>query len=176
MNLETKLKTNFKKKLYGKISYVYMVMFLLTLGVYSCSIPFMPEVPPSSYSTQAAINVLSNKYNLLDSGDINGFGDIYLGDGKYSIFDGVDGMLMVFRYDKPESAKENWEKVTKKYGNPFKMKYFKVNMGVYGLFTIRLDKTDLYIWYKDNWLIVITGDGISNFVQDVNEIYKTLKR
>lgn len=159
-----------------KSTYLFPLIFLIVLMTYSCSVPFLPEVPPSSYSLEAAINVLTGKYYLLDSGYINGFGDINLGEGRYAIFDGVDGMFMIFRYEDPEQAKENWTKVTKKYGNPFKMKYVKINMGSYGVFTIRLEKTDLYAWFKDNWLIVITGDGVEGFIQDVNNVYKTLKR
>lgn len=156
--------------------YLFLLMLFTVLVIYSCSIPFLPEVPPSSYSLDAAINVLTGKYYLLDSGYVNGFGDINLGEGKYAIFDGVDGMLMIFRYEDLEQTKENWNKVTKKYGNPFKMKYIKINMGNYGIFTIRLEKTDLYIWYRENWLIVVIGDGVESFIQDLNNIYKTLKR
>ncbi|KAF2961116.1 DUF3242 domain-containing protein [Fervidobacterium sp. 2310opik-2] len=157
-------------------SFVYILWaFVLTLLFFSCSVPFIPEVPPSSYSQEAAINVLSNKYYLIDSGYIEGFGDIYLGEGRYAIFDGIDGIFMVFKYDDEEHAKESWNKITKKYNNPLKLKYFKVNMGDYGIFTLRLENTDLYVWYKDNWLIVISGDKIDNFVKDVNEIYKTIK-
>ncbi|MEN3041800.1 MAG: DUF3242 domain-containing protein, partial [Fervidobacterium sp.] len=109
-------------------------------------------------------------------GYINGFGDINLEEGRYAVFDGVDGLFMVFRYENIEQARENWNKITKRDGNPFKIKYVKINMQSYGIFTIRLEKTDLYAWYKDNWLVIITGDGIENFVKDVNNIYKTIKR
>gem|GEM_PF-412918 len=153
-----------------------MIVFTLLLCLLSsCSVPFIPQVPPSSYSTEAAINVLSSKYYLLDSGFINGFGDILLGDGKYAVFDGVDGILMVFRYENKDDSKEKWSEITSKYGkNPLKLKYMKINMGTYGIFTIRLENTDLYAWYKENWLIVITGDKIDQFIQDVNDIYKAI--
>ncbi|SHN62866.1 Protein of unknown function [Fervidobacterium gondwanense DSM 13020] len=152
------------------------VVLVIILILSSCSIPFIPEVPPSSYSLEAAVNVLSNKYTLLESGWINGFGDIQLGDGRFAIFDGVDGFFMLFKYESNEEAKENWNKITKKYGNPLKIKYMKVNMGDYGVFTVRLESTDLYAWFKENWLIVVTGDKIEGFVRDVNEIYNTVKR
>ncbi|MCX7654450.1 MAG: DUF3242 domain-containing protein [Fervidobacterium sp.] len=156
--------------------YISIIAFMMFFILYSCSIPFLPEVPPSSYSLEAAINVLTGKYYLLDSGYINGFGDINLEEGRYAVFDGVDGLFMVFRYENLDQARENWNKITKRYGNPFKIKYVKINMQSYGIFTIRLEKTDLYAWYKDNWLVVITGDGVENFVKDVNNIYKTIKR
>jgi len=152
----------------------FVVLFLMLLS--SCSIPFIPEVPPASYSTEAAINVLANKYILMDSGWINGFGDMELGDGRYAVFDGVDGLLMVFRYDDPKDAKENWNKISKRYGNPFKIKYFKVNMGTYGVFTVHLENTDLYCWFKENWLFIVTGDKIEKFIVDINNIYKSISR
>lgn len=156
------------------VSWTFIILislFLLT----SCSIPFIPEVPPASYSVEAAINVIANKYMLLDTGWINGFGDMELGEGRYATFDGVDGFLMVFKYEDPDQAKVSWDKITKRYGNPFKLKYLKINMGTYGVFTIRLENTDLYCWYKENWLFVITGDKIEKFVMDVNNIYKTIR-
>ncbi|WP_448375462.1 DUF3242 domain-containing protein [Fervidobacterium sp.] len=160
------------KKSILKLSLILLFVMLLT----ACSIPFIPEVPPASYSTEAAINILANKYILMDSGWINGFGDIELGDGRYAVFDGVDGLLMAFKYDDQKDARENWDKVTKKFGNPFKLKYFKVNMGAYGVFTVRLENTDLYAWFKENWLFIITGDNIERFIADINTIYKSISR
>jgi len=162
------------KKVSSRSVFVLLIVLLLFM-LSSCSIPFVPQVPPASYSTDAAVNVLSNKYYLLDSGEINGFGDIALGDGRYAVFDGVDGILMIFRYDSNDESKEKWNEITKKYGgNPLKLKYMKVNMGTYGIFTVRLENTDLYTWYKENWLVVITGDSIDKFVNDVNDIYKEI--
>ncbi|SDG89791.1 Protein of unknown function [Fervidobacterium changbaicum] len=154
----------------------FIAVFVVTFILSSCSIPFVPEVPPGSYSVEAAINVIANKYMLMDTGWINGFGDMELGEGRYATFDGVDGFLMVFRYDDFEQAKDAWNKITKKYGNPFKLKYLKINMGTYGVFTIRLENTDLYCWYKENWLFIVTGDKIERFVMDINNIYKTIKK
>lgn len=154
---------------------ITFLIFTLSILLSSCSVPFFPEVPPSSYSTDAAINILSSKYNVLESGYINGFGDVYLGEGRYALIEGIDGMLMIFKFDDNDQAKEKWSKLTKRYGNPLKMKYLKVNMGNYGIFTIRLDNTDIYSWFKDNWLIVVVGDGIDGFVGDINKIYKTVK-
>jgi hypothetical protein len=97
------------------VSWTFIILtslFLLT----SCSIPFIPEVPPASYSVEAAINVLANKYMLLDTGWINGFGDMELGEGRYATFDGVAGFLMVFKYEDPDQAKASWDKITKRWG------------------------------------------------------------
>jgi len=74
---------------------------------------------------------------------------------------------MIFRYDSKDESKEKWNEITKKYGgNPLKLKYMKVNMGTYGIFTVRLENTDLYTWYKENWLVVITGDSVDKFVSE----------
>lgn len=164
----------FSKKISSNITLLIFSLLLL-LSLYSCSVPFLPEVPPSSYSTDAAINVLSSKYNVLETGYINGFGDIFLGEGKYVLLEGINGILMIFRHDDNDQAREKWLAFTKRYGNPFKMKYIKINMVNYGVFTIRLDKTDIYSWFKENWLIVVAGNEVDAFVQDINRIYKSIK-
>ncbi|ODN30191.1 hypothetical protein A4H02_07000 [Fervidobacterium thailandense] len=153
---------------------IFSVLAILSLT--GCAVPFFPEVPPSSYSLDAAINVLAGKYYLLDSGHVEGFGGIELGQGRYATFADVDGILLVFKYESEEEAKERWGALTKKYGNPFRLKYFKISMGNYGVFTVRLEKSDLYAWYKDNWLIIVNGDNVERFVQDVNNIYKTIRQ
>ncbi len=159
-----------------KKAVIIAVSLLAILSLSSCAVPFIPEVPPSSYSLEAAINVIAGKYYLLDSGPVEGFGDVNLGDGWYATFADVDGILLVFKYNSVDEAKEKWDVITKRYGNPLKLKYFKVSMGDYGIFTIRLDKSDLYVWYRDDWLIVVNGDNVEKFVRDVNNIYKTIKR
>jgi len=94
------------KKVSSRSVFLLLIVLLLFM-LSSCSVPFVPQVPPASYSTDAAVNVLSNKYYLLDSGEINGFGDIALGDGRYAVFDGVDGILMIFRYDSKMNQKRS---------------------------------------------------------------------
>lgn len=141
----------------------------------SCVIPFIPEVPPSSYSVEAAINVLGNKYYILDSGEVDGFGETDLGDGRYATFGNVDGVLLVFKYDSPAEARRMWDAVTKRFNNPLRLKYLRLNLGAYGLFTVRLDGSDLYVWFKDVWLFIVNGDKIDAFVRDVNGIYRTTR-
>lgn len=155
---------------------VLVASILVVFGLTSCAVPFFPEVPPSSYSLEAAINVLSGKYYLLDSGYVDGFGNVSLGEGRYATFADVDGIFLVFKYNSTQEAKDRWNAVAKKFGNPLRLKYFKVSMGDYGIFTIRLDKSDLYAWYKDNWLIIVNGDNVEEFVRDVNNIYRTVKK
>lgn len=153
-----------------------LLLLLVAFSILSsCTNVFNPPSLPGSYSISSAIFILDGKYRLVEIDEISSLYGVELGKGLYGIFDDFDGMFYVFKCLDKSTTKENWKKLTSRFGSILKINYFKMNLIDRGYMQTKFQGLDVIIWWKDKWLFAITGKDSKEFYEYVNKVYRMVE-
>ncbi|ANQ53133.1 hypothetical protein BG95_01095 [Thermosipho sp. 1063] len=150
----------------------WILIISLVLLISSCGILFKTPSLPGSFSEKSAILLLDSfEYPLVSIGEIEEIYGVELERGLYGIFEGFNGTFYVFKYNDKLRAKENWKRFKNQFGSPLKLNYLTYSLFDRGYFQMRYKAIDIVAWWKDNWLFIITGKDVKDFLGYIDKVY-----